>query len=415
MFDTLFTRASTLTRYRTASCAKSKIKFLNHCAKQGFSRVTLKKYAWVLLVFSESIDLNRSRSITQKEIEFAVDHRIRYKRQSDGVTDPRSSRLLFIHVIKKWLRFSNRLAENKNKAITDFDKRFEKFIKFVRTEHGFSTLTIKSYREKLTNFFKFVGRKKVSISDLTIHDVDAYIARQGKNGWTRSSLHTLAACLRAFFYYAEKQGWVKEIAAAIDSPKIYVQENIPIGPTWEDVKRLIDSFSSENASDLRARAIVLLLAVYGLRRSEVAELRLEDVDWESEILHVTRLKQRHTQQYPLDRAVGDAILRYIKEARPQCKHRKIFLTLDAPIRPLLPECISAIVRNRLKALNIDTPKKGSHCLRHACARHLLSAGFSLKQIGDHLGHSTNSATQVYVKVDLDGLRQVAELDMGDLL
>ena len=139
------------------------------------------------------------------------------------------------------------------------------------------------------------------------------------------------------------------------------------------------------------------------------------MDWSGEILHVTRPKQRCTQQYPLDQTVGNAILRYIKEVRPLCVHRQLFLTLDAPIRPLLPHAISHIVRSRLISLGIDSPRKGAHCLRHACAQHLLSAGFSLKQIGDHLGHSTNSATQVYVKVDLDGLRQVAELDMGDLL
>ena len=144
-------------------------------------------------------------------------------------------------------------------------------------------------------------------------------------------------------------------------------------------------------------------------------LRLEDVDWVGEILHITRPKQCCTQQYPLDPEVGDAILRYLKKARPPCNHRELFMTLYAPVRPLQPNCISPIVRSRLNALGIQVPRRGSHCLRHACARHLLAAGFSLKQIGDQLGHRSAAATRVYVKVDLDGLRQVAELELEGML
>lgn len=158
-----------------------------------------------------------------------------------------------------------------------------------------------------------------------------------------------------------------------------------------------------------------MLAVYGLRCGEVAGLCLQDVDWRGEILHVTRPKQRCTQQYPLDQVIGNAILRYIKEVRPRCSFRQLFLTLDAPIRPLLPRAISHIVRSGLIRLGIDSPKKGAHCLRHACAQHLLSAGFSLKQIGDQLGHRSSAATREYVKVDLNGLRQVAEINLGDLI
>jgi integrase len=221
--------------------------------------------------------------------------------------------------------------------------------------------------------------------------------------------------LRSFFRYAEAQGWSSGVAVAIDAPRIYAQEGLPLGPTWEQVQQLVGSFSGNSAVDIRDRAIVLLLAVYGLRSGEVTRLRLEDVDWVGEILHVTRSKQRCTQQYPLDPAVGDAILRYLKEARPRCSYRELFLTLNAPVRPLKPNCITPIVHSRLDALGIQVPRRGAHCLRHACARHLLAAGFSLKQIGDQLGHQSAAATRVYVKVDLDGLREVAELDLAGVL
>jgi site-specific recombinase XerD len=415
MFETLFTYPLNLARHRTAPCPETREAFLIHCAEQGYPHASLKKIAWILLVFSQSIDLCRPGRITAKEIEYAVDHRIRYARRPEGASESRSSQLLFIHIATAWLRFCGYVVVKEHAVVTVFDEYIEKFTKFMRDERGLSNATITFNCEQLTNFVKFAGPDKTSLNDISIHDVDAYLVHQGNHGWSRRSLHSLADALRAFFRYAETQHWVKGIAEAIDAPHLYAQETLPLGPTWEEVKQLIDSFSSDSASDLRARAIVLLLAVYGLRRGEVAGLHLDDVDWVGEILHVTRPKQRCTQQYPLDQTVGDAILRYIKEARPHCAYHQLFLTLDAPIRPLRPNCISPIVRARLKILGIDVKKKGSHCLRHACARHLLDAGFSLKQIGDQLGHRTSSATREYVKVDLNGLRQIAELDLGDLL
>jgi site-specific recombinase XerD len=77
--------------------------------------------------------------------------------------------------------------------------------------------------------------------------------------------------------------------------------------------------------------------------------------------------------------------------------------------------VSGIVRDRLAMLGIDVPRRGAHCLRHANVRHLLEAGFVLVEIGDHLGHRNTSSTRIYAKVDLTGLRQVAEIDLGSLL
>jgi len=414
MFDTLFTYSCILARHRASPYAESRARFLEHCSDLGYPHSSLRKIAWVLLVFSQSIDLSGPGRITRQEIEYAVDHRIRYARRPEPATDSKSSRLLFIHVATEWLRFLDRLEESQCEP-KPFASYVESFARFMRDERGLSPATITFRSEQVTNFFLAICNSDVSLNAITINDIDSYLTHQSRHGWSRASLHTLADALRSFFRYAEAQGWTNGIAAAIDAPRIYAQEGLPLGPTWEDVQRLITSFSGNSAADIRDRAIVLLLAIYGLRRSEVTRLRLEDVDWVGEILHVTRPKQRCTQQYPLDPEVGEAILRYLKEARPRCNHRELFLTLYAPVRPLQPACISPIVRSRIDALGIQVPRRGAHCLRHACARHLLAAGFSLKQIGDQLGHRSAAATRVYVKVDLAGLRQVAELDLEGML
>ncbi len=88
------------------------------------------------------------------------------------------------------------------------------------------------------------------------------------------------------------------IAKAIQAPRIFSQENLPSGPSWEDVRCLLASMETEQPSDIRNRAIVMLFAVYGLRESEVCKLRLEDIDWEHEHILVPRVKKEATPDLP---------------------------------------------------------------------------------------------------------------------
>ena len=159
----------------------------------------------------------------------------------------------------------------------------------------------------------------------------------------------------------------------------------------------------------------MFFATYALRSGEVAKLRLEDFDWEQETLTVWRPKQRRTQQYPLVAEVGHAVIRYLRDVRPSCARREVFLTLKAPYRPLSPGALYHLTQTRFTRLGIVTPRRGPHALRHACAAWLLAQGASLKEIGDHLGHRSSFATRTYAKVDLAGLREVAAFDLGGLL
>jgi integrase len=111
-----------------------------------------------------------------------------------------------------------------------------------------------------------------------------------------------------------------------------------------------------------------------------------------EQLTVTRTKQRRAQIYPLTHAVGSAIVRYLQEVRPGCGRRDVFLTLRAPFRPLSAGGLYHLTRSRLDRLGIQTPHRGPHALRHACACHLLAKGFSLEAISDHLGHQSLNST-----------------------
>ena len=191
----------------------------------------------------------------------------------------------------------------------------------------------------------------------------------------------------------------------------YQGETVPAALAWEDVQRLLGTTEGEHPADKRDRAVVLLFAVYGLRAGEASGLRLEDIDWEQETLQVRRPKPGRTHRYPLSRSVGDALVRYLREARPPCCERALFLTLRAPFRPLATSGVQAIVSHRLRRLGIVSQRRGPHALRHACAQRLLDQGLSFKEIGDHLGHRSPTSTAVYAKIDLAALRQVADFDL----
>jgi integrase/recombinase XerD len=155
----------------------------------------------------------------------------------------------------------------------------------------------------------------------------------------------------------------------------------------------------------------MLLIVYGLRSLELRRLRLEDVDWEQELIRVTRFKSRCVQVYPLSDSLGEALLRYLKEARPLTQYREVFLTRRAPIQPLSSSGLVNLVARRMQRLGILPKHPGPHSLRHACATHLLTQGLSIKEIGDHLGHRDPDSTLTYAKVDLAALRRVADFNL----
>ncbi len=133
------------------------------------------------------------------------------------------------------------------------------------------------------------------------------------------------------------------------------------------------------------------------------------------MLFVPRTKGGKREPYPLSPTVGQAIIRYLKESRPQSSYREVFLTVEAPIQPLRGSSLWTIVAKRTLSLDPPVERHGPHALRHASATHLLAQGFSLKEIGDHLGHRLPKTTAVYAKVNLTGLREVANLSLGGLL
>jgi integrase/recombinase XerD len=416
MFEVLFAYPKVLARHQAGPAAADRERYLTHCAGQGAARETLLRIARELLVIAERIDVAAGKPITRSEIDAAARGWARQQRKQRRADSGEWSRQLFAQVAVAWLRFLGILEDTSHDRRNVFSEQVDDFIIHLQDERGLSPSTICNRRWQVDGFLEHVSLSKASIVSITVGDIDVFLEAQGRENWCRVSVASCAAALRSFFRYAEKRGWCSPgIAAAIDSPRLFKEEGLPKGPLWTDVQRLIDCTSGSRLRDIRDHAILKLLAIYGLRSGEVRGLRLDDLDWTREVMTIKRPKQRRTQYYPLVESVGEAMLKYLQEARPsRCACRELFVTIKAPFRPLSPGGIHHLVSSRLHALGIKTTHYGPHGLRHACATHLVAEGLSLKEVGDHLGHRSAHATRTYARVNLAGLREVAAFDLGGL-
>jgi site-specific recombinase XerD len=423
MFDQLFRIPWVVARQRNGPLAEERLRYLTHCAEQQMSRRTLRSIARYTLLAAELLCLakRRRRVVSRGEVEAEVDGWLaRRSRRSTA----RQIRLLGVdfkgHVIR-WLVFLGRL-QPAAKVRQPYAAHIAQFLDSAR-ERNLSPQTIGNYERVLRRFLPKIEEAGLRLQTLTVVQLDELVIQKVREGrCARNTIQTGASVLRVFFRFAEERGWCRKgLAAAIMVPHVYTHEGLPIGPSWDDVKRLLvatergQATERDRTSNIRDRALLMLLAVYGLRAGEVVSLRLEDFDWEREVLCIPHGKSQRSRTYPLCRSVGDAVLRYLREVRPRSDQRQMFLTLVPPFRPLAASNLGAVVCRRLHALGLTLPHYGSHVLRHACAAHLLAQGFSLKEIGDHLGHRSSDATRIYAKVDLAALRAVGDFALEGLL
>jgi len=414
MFEQLFERPYALSRQRTGPLAEERRCYLVHCAEEKMSPRTLRDIAGYILVIANTLRLadRPGELITVAEIEAGAD------RWANRKPKPPVMRKVhrFVGHASRWLTFLGRL-QRPAAICSPYAEHIAQFTNFMLQERGLSPRTVEERRNTIDKFLTQIHDAGLSLDVLTVAQVDELLIQKVRDeGYSRATIQTRASSLRTFFRYAEGRGWCRSgLAAAIMAPRVFRYDGLPAGVSWDCVKKVLAAAQGDRFPDIRDRALLMLLAVYGLRAGEVVALRLEEFDWEREVLTVLHGKRQKPRTYPLCRPVGDAVLRYLREARPQSARREVFLTLLAPFRPLTREGLGKVTSRRLHALGVSLAHYGPHSLRHACATHLLAQGLSLKEIGDHLGHESPETTRIYAKVDLVALRAVADFDLEVLL
>ena len=412
VFEDIFTKPSARFKQLHAPVLEERAEYLQHQASLGRSRGSLQNIAADLLHIVRLMQLTDLRPTTETEIREAGGrwaqevHVLRTKRGS------KSSAQRFILAARGWFRFNGCLTKRSNPC-GHFENELGDFLTALRFDAGLFPYTVAKYGQRVRQFLLWLSIRRDELSQVSMNEIDEFLESKRALNWKPRSTAAQCVALRAFFRYAETRGWCRpNLSSGIQNPAIRRDNLGPGGPSWKDVRRLIDSVNGTELTDYRAKAVLLLCSVYGLRNREVVGLCLRDFDWQNETFIVRRAKSGRIQHFPIQYEVGQAIIRYLKEARPISAFRELFLTHQAPFRPLAT--VGPIVTRRIKRLGIASRNLGPHSLRHACATELLRRGTSLQSIAEFLGHRNLDTVSIYAKYDLRALRKISAFSLSEV-
>jgi site-specific recombinase XerD len=280
------------------------------------------------------------------------------------------------------------------------------FCDWMRRQRGVSDATLSIYRFELRAFIKDLGEDP--------HLYDARNLRQfvldksRHSGWASTRKCICAICM--FLRFLISQGKCpNSLYASVPTLAHWRLSALPRYLQPDQIEQIIASADPKTPLGSRNVAILLLLARLGLRAGDVVRLRFSDVDWKEGVIRVSGKGRRETV-LPLSQEVGDALATYIKDHRPQADTDAVFVRSCAPYRAFTDSTsISIIVARAMRCVGITCPKPGAaHVLRHSVATSMLREGVSLQEIAAVLRHRSLLTTEVYAKVDVVALREIAQ-------
>ena len=284
----------------------------------------------------------------------------------------------------------------------------EAFKQYLMQERGLSPATLLNYQPFVHALLSERFRSGlIHLDQLGAADVIGFVRRHAHElSAERAKLMTTA--LRSFLRYLLHGGEIDtDLAACVPCVPRWSLSDIPKFLPPGQVQKVLEHCDRQTASGIRDYAILLLLARLGLRACEVVSLNLDDIQWhEGRILLCG--KGRRWAQLPLLHEIGEALARYLQQARPPCASRRVFVRARAPWQGFAnSSAICCVVDRALVRAGIDSPRKGAHLFRHTLATDMLRQGASLTEIGQLLRHRHPSTTMIYAKVDVSALRMLA--------
>lgn len=293
-------------------------------------------------------------------------------------------------------------------------KPFECPVAFVNDYEGFKKECIArnyaplgkvSIFSILQKFFVFLDDAGVTSSNKITNGLIIKFLTSYSGNSTRY-IASIISTLRNYLTFLYQDGII-ETDLAICLPKVRVTRNAFIPSVWkqEDVKRLLDSIDRHNPRGKRDYAILLLVIRLGLRVSDIRSLRLTDLNWNRKILSIIMQKTKQPLELPLLDDIGWAIIDYLKNGRPQTISDCVFIRHRAPYDGFSSNLSKMLGRYMNRAgVKMSGQQHGLHSLRSTLARAMLKNGTPLPVISEALGHQNIQTTSIYLKIDMEGLR-----------
>ena len=281
------------------------------------------------------------------------------------------------------------------------------YAEWLTRQRGLAPVTVNNYCWNVRQFLAALPQPvTVSVGLLDAGAVTAFMAGycRDRNANTAKSM---ARSVRSFLRFVHATGRTPVgLWGAVPAAAGWHLASLPKAVPAADLERLLDVAKRWrfSATERRDYAVLLLLTRLGLRRGEVAALRLDDIDWRAAELTITGKGDR-VECLPLPAEPGEAIAAWLVDGRPECMTRSVFTTLRPPGRPLSPGAIGHIVGGACRSAGLN--RIGAHRLRHTLATEMLRAGAPLQEVGQVLRHRSERSTAIYAKVDECALRPLA--------
>ena len=282
------------------------------------------------------------------------------------------------------------------------------FQHYLRQERGLAERSISCYTPVVRAFLAECFSTEIpDFHQLCASDIAGFVKRQAER-ITAKCVTLVGTALRSFLRHLLHRGAIDtDLAACVPAIATWSLSSVPKFLPAEQIQRVLDSCDRDTATGKRNYAILLLLARLGLRGGEVAALRLDDIDWEAGLITI-RGKGKRVVQMPLPVEVGTAMADYLRQARPDCSSRSVFIRRKAPLVGFANSiAICSLVDRALKKAGVESVHRGAHLFRHSLATQMLKQGASLCEIGDLLRHRRPDTTAIYAKVDIVSLRSIA--------
>ena len=258
-------------------------------------------------------------------------------------------------------------------------------------------VTLDKIESHMSNFNFWLSMNGIlNINDIKHHHLIAFIKSLDPN--KKALVHDTLMDLRGFFKFLYEKGIIPtNISTFIPKDNYQMQAKLPSYYTEEEIEQLLKSVDRGNIVGKRDYAILVLAAHLGLRASDIARLRFENLHWDQNI------------SLPLLPVVGNALLDYIQYARPKSDEQYIFLLIISPFLPVRSHTIHGMINRRFSSAGLKSSdrKHGGHALRYSLVKELLNNKQSLPVISEVLGHKNTSSTRHYIRIDTESLGQCA--------
>ena len=285
-----------------------------------------------------------------------------------------------------------------------FQNIHAEFLEYLRVERK-SNNTVDSYRNISCKFLTFIERLGYTclrtVPQKLIHEFFCELRKT----WDAGSLRTAAAGIRSFLRFAEDGD---KLLTAVPEKLLRKTTIIPV--LTHEEEQAIWSVLKTDAVSSRDTAIMVLALLTGLRSVDILNLKLNDIDWQCDVISINQRKTNEPLVLPLLPAIGNALVRYIVNDRPNTDLPYVFLSCKAPHRPLKEHASSyAVVRNvfSLAGVRLGNELKGTRLLRHHVASKMLHKGVAVQTISLTLGHVNPNSADIYLTTDEKKLRDCA--------